>query len=105
VNETLSGSASWQERQDCIVIGCPCLLLWPCLLCLQAGGIVRVGVGGPWYAALPEEAWPQDAEQRGQILKDFQKPHGDRRWGAGAGAAILVAAQPACVGTVACMPY
>ena len=54
----------------------------PCPPCphLQAGGIVRVGMGGPWYAALPEEAWPQEAEQRAQILKDFQEPHGDRRW-------------------------
>ena len=47
----------------------------------QAGGIVRLGVGGPWYAALPDEAWPQEEDARAAIRKDFQEPHGDRRWG------------------------
>ena len=46
----------------------------------QAGGIVRLGVGGPWYAALPDEAWPQEEDARAAIRKDFQEPHGDRRW-------------------------
>lgn len=50
----------------------------------QAGGIVRLGVGGPWYAALPDEAWPQEEEARAAIRKDFQEPHGDRRWGVAA---------------------
>ncbi|PRW34073.1 cobalamin synthesis P47K [Chlorella sorokiniana] len=45
----------------------------------QAGGIVRLGVGGPWYAALPDEAWPQEEAARAAIRKDFQEPHGDRR--------------------------
>lgn len=45
----------------------------------QAGGILRFTVGGPWYATLPEEAWPQDPEQRADIKKDFQGPYGDRR--------------------------
>jgi hypothetical protein len=53
---------------------------------VQAGSILRVGVGGPWYAALPEEAWPDEAEYRAQILKDSQEPHGDRRWGRAGGA-------------------
>ena len=35
----------------------------------QAGGILRLGVGGPWYAALPQEAWPQEAAARADILK------------------------------------
>jgi hypothetical protein len=35
----------------------------------QAGGILRLGVGGPWYAALPDEAWPQEEQARADILK------------------------------------
>lgn len=46
---------------------------------------MRLGVGGPWYAALPDEAWPEEEEARQQILKDFQEPHGDRRCSAGGG--------------------
>eukprot|EP00890_Picochlorum_soloecismus_P003196 jgi/Picsp_1/3878/NSC_01390-R1_cobalamin synthesis protein p47k len=45
----------------------------------QAGGILRFTVGGPWYASLPDEAWPLGQEQRQDILKDFQDPFGDRR--------------------------
>ncbi|EFN52146.1 hypothetical protein CHLNCDRAFT_58985 [Chlorella variabilis] len=45
----------------------------------QAGGILRLGMGGPWYAALPDEAWPQEEEHRQAVLKDFQGQHGDRR--------------------------
>ncbi len=35
----------------------------------QAGGILRLGVGGPWYAALPDEAWPAEESARADILK------------------------------------
>lgn len=45
----------------------------------QAGGILRFTVGGPWYAALPQEAWPQDPAARRDILKDFDGEGGDRR--------------------------
>jgi G3E family GTPase len=45
----------------------------------QAGGVLRFTVGGPWYAALPAEAWPEDKAQREDILKDFQGEDGDRR--------------------------
>lgn len=45
----------------------------------QAGGILRFTVGGPWYAALPSEAWPEDPDQLAQINSDFEGPHGDRR--------------------------
>lgn len=50
---------------------------------------MRLGVGGPWYAALPQEAWPREEEARRKILQDFQGTEGDRRWaglgGAGGG--------------------
>lgn len=45
----------------------------------QAGGVLRFTVGGPWYAALPDEAWPQDPAQRADVLRDFQGETGDRR--------------------------
>lgn len=45
----------------------------------QAGAVLRFTVGGPWYASLPDEAWPTDLEARNDILKDFEEPHGDRR--------------------------
>lgn len=45
----------------------------------QAGAVLRFTVGGPWYASLPDEAWPAEAEARNDILKDFEDPHGDRR--------------------------
>jgi G3E family GTPase len=45
----------------------------------QAGGVLRFTVGGPWYAALPAEAWPEDKAQRDDILRDFEGETGDRR--------------------------
>jgi G3E family GTPase len=45
----------------------------------QAGGVLRFTVGGPWYAALPAEAWPEDKAQREDILRDFKGDDGDRR--------------------------
>lgn len=45
----------------------------------QAGGVLRFTVGGPWYAALPEEAWPQSSEERRVVQQDFDGPDGDRR--------------------------
>ena len=35
----------------------------------QAGGILRIVPGGPWFAALPEEAWPEDGKARADIRK------------------------------------
>ena len=73
---------SWKARPAKVnPTGCRCLSpVVPCLPRSQAGSILRVGVGGPWYAALPEEAWPEEAEHRAQIMLDSQEPHGDRRW-------------------------
>ncbi len=35
----------------------------------QAGGILRIVPGGPWFAALPDEAWPEDERARADIRK------------------------------------
>jgi len=45
----------------------------------QAGAVLRFTVGGPWYASLPEQAWPTETDARNDIMKDFVEPHGDRR--------------------------
>ncbi|EIE18308.1 cobalamin synthesis protein P47K, partial [Coccomyxa subellipsoidea C-169] len=45
----------------------------------QAGGTLRVGPAGPWFAAVPEEAWPDDERARAGIRKDFEGDAGDRR--------------------------
>ncbi|KXG49245.1 uncharacterized protein PGRI_031150 [Penicillium griseofulvum] len=45
----------------------------------QAGGMMTVGCGGPWFAEVPDEAWPEDQEVRESIQNDFQGPWGDRR--------------------------
>lgn len=45
----------------------------------QAGGMITVGCGGPWFAEVPDEAWPEDKDVRDSIQNDFQGPWGDRR--------------------------
>ncbi|KAJ5991790.1 hypothetical protein N7451_007514 [Penicillium sp. IBT 35674x] len=45
----------------------------------QAGGMLTVGCGGPWFAEVPEEAWPEDKDVRESIENDFQGQWGDRR--------------------------
>ncbi|KAJ5114341.1 hypothetical protein NUU61_000100 [Penicillium alfredii] len=45
----------------------------------QAGGMLTVGCGGPWFAEVPDSAWPEDQEVRKSIQNDFQGPWGDRR--------------------------
>ncbi|MGD2119687.1 MAG: zinc metallochaperone GTPase ZigA [Chromatiales bacterium] len=45
----------------------------------QAGGIVRQGPAGIWWAAAPEEHWPQEPEYRARIEAEFQGEYGDRR--------------------------
>lgn len=45
----------------------------------QAGGMLTVGCGGPWFAEVPEEAWPEDKDIQESIRKDFSGPWGDRR--------------------------
>lgn len=48
-------------------------------LCASLPGMLRFVVGGPWYATLPDEAWPAELAARAAILKDFEGLHGDRR--------------------------
>jgi G3E family GTPase len=45
----------------------------------HAGGSAMCEGTGPWYAALPDSEWPDEPEQREQILEDWQEPWGDRR--------------------------
>ncbi|KAJ5642399.1 hypothetical protein N7490_006399 [Penicillium lividum] len=45
----------------------------------QAGGMLTVGCGGPWFAEVPDEAWPEDKDVRESIENDFQGQWGDRR--------------------------
>ncbi|WP_249205189.1 zinc metallochaperone GTPase ZigA [Achromobacter sp. Marseille-Q0513] len=44
----------------------------------QAGPVSRHGAAGYWWAALPRERWPQDAEARAQIVADWDPVYGDR---------------------------
>jgi hypothetical protein len=45
----------------------------------QAGGMMTVGCGGPWFAEVPDEAWPEDQDVQQSIKDDFQGLWGDRR--------------------------
>ncbi|KAF3484254.1 uncharacterized protein GIQ15_03578 [Arthroderma uncinatum] len=45
----------------------------------QAGGMLTVSCGGPWFAEVPDDAWPEDREVRQSIENDFQGLWGDRR--------------------------
>ena len=45
----------------------------------QAGGVVRHGPAGIWWAAAPSEHWPKDPEQRARIEAEFDGEYGDRR--------------------------
>ena len=45
----------------------------------QAGGIVRHGPAGYWWAAAPREHWPDDPAHRVRIERAFEGEHGDRR--------------------------
>ncbi|NKB63883.1 MAG: GTP-binding protein [Gammaproteobacteria bacterium] len=45
----------------------------------QAGGIIRHGPAGLWWAAAPRAHWPEDLDQRAQIETEFEGQYGDRR--------------------------
>jgi len=44
----------------------------------QAGNCVTVEPARRWYAALPEDQWPEDEASLEAIAKLWQEPHGDR---------------------------
>jgi G3E family GTPase len=46
----------------------------------QAGRVLRLGTGGPWFDVLPRAAWPTEAERVAAIERDFLPGGiGDRR--------------------------
>lgn len=45
----------------------------------QAGCSMGVFPEGNWWAAVPQDDWPDDEEERASVLGDFQSPYGDRR--------------------------
>ncbi|RAL06860.1 putative extracellular exo-polygalacturonase [Aspergillus homomorphus CBS 101889] len=45
----------------------------------QAGAMLTMNCGGPWFAEVPDEAWPEDGDVRKSIADDFQGEWGDRR--------------------------
>ncbi len=45
----------------------------------QAGAITRTELAGFWWAATPNEYWPEDEEQLNTIKARWQAPHGDRQ--------------------------
>jgi len=45
----------------------------------QAGGSAEYRPVGYWWAAAPKSGWPDDEEVCKSIMKDWQKPWGDRR--------------------------
>ena len=45
----------------------------------QAGKACRTEAAGLWWAAMDEDDWPNDQEQRQEIVELWKKPWGDRR--------------------------
>ena len=45
----------------------------------QAGGVLRQGPVGYWWAAVPEAYWPEEAAEREDIRSIFEGEYGDRR--------------------------
>lgn len=49
----------------------------------QAGMSLQLNPAGLWWAAAPEEEWPEDLPENAELLADikreFQEPYGDRR--------------------------
>jgi len=45
----------------------------------QAGLSVSTSFGGKWYAAAPQDEWPDDAEAKEEILADWHPTWGDRK--------------------------
>ncbi|RDW30496.1 CobW/HypB/UreG, nucleotide-binding domain-domain-containing protein [Yarrowia lipolytica] len=45
----------------------------------QAGAILTIKPGQPWFCVMSENSWPDDETVRAYIKKDFQGIYGDRR--------------------------
>jgi G3E family GTPase len=45
----------------------------------QAGGTASAEAAGMWYAALPEDEWPDDEAALAELRRDWSEPFGDRR--------------------------
>ncbi|MRT58508.1 GTP-binding protein [Enterobacteriaceae bacterium RIT693] len=45
----------------------------------HAGGVMRQGLAGSWWASTPRERWPQDPESLEHILNNWQDGIGDAR--------------------------
>ncbi|KAI6250956.1 putative metal chaperone [Erysiphe necator] len=45
----------------------------------QAGGMLTLGGGGPWFCTIERDEWPEDADIVKSIEADFQGRWGDRR--------------------------
>ncbi|MRS18258.1 GTP-binding protein [Enterobacteriaceae bacterium RIT692] len=45
----------------------------------QAGGVSRQGLAGMWWACVPKDRWPEDAENLGYILENWVDGSGDAR--------------------------
>jgi G3E family GTPase len=45
----------------------------------QAGGACAYHAGAIWWAAVPREEWPEDAQARAEIAELWNEPFGDRR--------------------------
>jgi hypothetical protein len=44
----------------------------------SAGSVLQVNTGGPWFASIPYEAWPDDDGRQEKILSEFVPGVGDR---------------------------
>ncbi|MFO0912295.1 MAG: zinc metallochaperone GTPase ZigA [Pirellulales bacterium] len=49
------------------------------LLWSQAGCSISLSEVGLWWAAVPQDDWPEDAEELDRIRQNFRLPYGDRR--------------------------
>jgi hypothetical protein len=45
----------------------------------QAGPSCQTEGAGLWWAAVPESAWPKEADAIAEIRRDWREPFGDRR--------------------------
>ncbi|TXN33976.1 zinc metallochaperone GTPase ZigA [Methylobacterium sp. WL19] len=67
-----------------------------------AGSIARVSPMGAWWACVPKARWPEDAEWRSHLSRNWSEPWGDRRQelvfiGTGLDEEAITAALDACL--------